>query len=119
MIEPKKCWIEVDVKDELPPEQTECYFTMLKVQDEPIIMGSHLWNFNDKQGWDEEEDYTPPNIWLKEQSVYIFSKEELAALLKDAFCSGSVYEYEKHFGAVPPLSENEEQYINSKLNPQQ
>ncbi len=71
-------YVPVSVKDELPPKECNCYFTMLKQEGEPLIMGSHLYNFNGKEGWDEDENYVPPNYWLKPQPLSSFT----APLLK-------------------------------------
>jgi len=39
-------------------------------------------------------------------------REEMVRIAGEAFDAGMEHEYEKHFGAVPPLSPNKEQYLS-------
>jgi len=52
---------------------------------------------------------------LKERYKAAINTEKRFTLkdIEDAFDAGMLHEYEKHFGAVPPLTENKEQYINN------
>jgi len=107
---PVKVYVPVWVETELPPKECDCYFTMLKQPDEPIIMGSHLWNFNGKDGWDEDDEYVPPNYWLKPQSLYTFTREELEKVLGDAFMAGTDTD-----GGYNEMEGFSNQYIKSLL----
>lgn len=105
-------YVPVMMSDEIPPPDTECYFTKtVRNDNHGDIMSSHLWNFNGKEGWDEEEQYEPPNCWLKPiENVNILTDSELLELKKkwmeEAMDEGAFIQQEGK-------NEDREQFLNN------
>lgn len=59
-------WVSMSVEKELPPPETDCYFTFNKQEGEPNILGATLYNHAGVAGWDKEYENEPdPTHWLK------------------------------------------------------
>lgn len=53
--------------------------------------------------------------WFNNNKVILLQseKERDKKIASEAFMAGEEHEFEKHFGAIPPLSPNKEEYLKS------
>lgn len=75
-----------------------------------------VWVLKQDVDWNDPITFALPMTALEKKSdMVVMAKDDFIKIVGDAFDAGQVHEYEKHFGAVPPLTENKTEYINQLI----
>lgn len=107
-LKPTTVFIPVSVDAEIPEKDGPIHTI---TPNEPQSLGQ--W-FTKEKGFEVFPEGKNPTHWLKEQSGYFFSKEELVKALEDAHKSGEIAGYERcsQGGSTHPYREK---YIKELL----